>query len=197
MPLFSRWNRRRIDIEYPRYPMMDEYTTTPSVEHFPATWRLAEAEIAEKMSDTLGLGVLERARDVLFDKIVLVNATRAYLHEKGAKPREMADFVHAQLPLICRFDKTDVWGWQPDTSHSTCAWMKLCVEIVTHKDFRPEPCDEMVTILANYTYHRRRDSPDQRVIQGIHDILRGLPKDTFVTEICDSGQFNADELGKC
>lgn len=149
------------------------------------------------MRDILGLGVLQRARDVLFDKMILVNATRAYLQEKGVKPREMAAFVCEQLPRVFGIDKEDVRDWLPDISHSTCAWMKLCVDIVTHKDFRPEPRDEMISILANYVYHRGSDAPDQRVIQAIQDILRGLPKDTFMTQICDSAWFQIDELGKC
>lgn len=189
-------NTLRIRIRSTLHCFVSEHRTIHSAKSLPSTWHADEAEIAAKMRDTLGLGVLERALDVLFDKMILVNATRAYLQEKGVKSRDMADFVYAQMPRVFGFDKKDLWGWLPDSSHSTCAWMKFCVDIVARKDFHPEPWDDMVSILANYASLRRSDAPDQQVIQGIHDILRGLPKDRFISQTCDSGLFQTDELGE-
>lgn len=144
------------------------------------TWRDEEVGIVQIHRNELGRGLLERAKDVLLDKLVLANALHAYLQEKDVRRHDMREFVLEQLVQLFDLDRDDLWAWKPDNSPFTCAWMKVCVLlgsfggvgsaiqiIVGYVDHQ----DEILIVIANVLYYHRRDFHDQQLIQDMESVL--------------------------
>lgn len=183
----------------------------------PKTWREEETDTVRDDFGQLGMGLLKQARDVLFDKLVLANAARAYAQENEPRTwtwalelmrRDMVAFVWEQLVPVCKVNEDDLWHWTPDNSRLTCAWMKVCVAIKAVARnieslenyqlgiIRNSLVHRILCLLVSYLYHRRNDAPDQQVIQDIQNLLYKHHRPTFTARVYGDEKPQGLKIGK-